>query len=421
MSMSASTSSSPLVSVVIPAYNAAAYIERAVDSVLQQTFSDYEVIVVDDGSTDDTSHRLAHYGSRIRYLFQENQERSAARNHGILNSKGRFIAFLDADDYWHPDKLSKQLGLVARHPEVALVYSWAQCFVGDRKLPRVLGQDFASTGGLDVFRGLLLGKSLPALTVLADRSAVIQAGLFDREIAIIEDWDLWLRLTMHGEVAVVPEVLAYYRLAGKYLPAAMARLKVPDMRVRSVERVLRSARESMSADLSSQLEKTALAHAWWVGCLVDYAVGDYLSGQRRLVRSIQYDPAFHFQHAERWLESLIAFASYLYDHDTPRYEAEAFLATFFDHLPANAQAILCKRRSAALGWLKAGYAFRMSDEGGREVESRELMREALRTYPFLVRNLGTVSISLRSTWLDRRKLMRTAARVNWTTKPSRSL
>jgi hypothetical protein len=139
--------------------------------------------------------------------------------------------------------------------------------------------------------------------------------------------------------------------------------------------------------------------------LINYAVGNVPSGQDRLSKSLSYDPGFHFLEPAKWVENLVAFASYLYDYSTPRVAAENFLHVFFDHLPEDAQE-LRKRRAAALGWLRAGYAFRMLDENGPEHEARELMRQALRTYPPLARNLGAVSISLRNTWLDVRRLGR---------------
>src|SRR5215467_8142244 len=107
--------STPLVSVVIPAYNAGAYIEDALDSVFRQTFPRLEVIVVDDGSTDDTRSRLEPYRSRIHYVWQTNNGSGAARNRGIDVSSGDYIAFLDADDLWSPEKLQIQLGIAARN------------------------------------------------------------------------------------------------------------------------------------------------------------------------------------------------------------------------------------------------------------------------------------------------------------------
>jgi glycosyltransferase involved in cell wall biosynthesis len=110
----------PQVSVVIPAYNCAAYVGQAVDSVLRQTYTDWEIIVVDDGSRDDTKLILEQYGDRIRYIYQQNQGVSIARNRGIELARGEFIAFLDADDYFLPDKIAAQIAVFAAQPNLGI-------------------------------------------------------------------------------------------------------------------------------------------------------------------------------------------------------------------------------------------------------------------------------------------------------------
>ena len=114
----------PKVSVIIPAYNCAHYICHAVDSVLAQTFPDFELVVVDDGSTDNTRELLKQYGSQIKYIYQQNKDMTAARNTGINHSSGEYIAFLDSDDIWLANKLERQIVLLDQAPEVGLVYCW---------------------------------------------------------------------------------------------------------------------------------------------------------------------------------------------------------------------------------------------------------------------------------------------------------
>ncbi len=117
----------PKVSVIIPTYNCAHYLADALESVFQQTFSDYEVIVVDDGSPDNTKEVverfITRYPSRLKYIYQPHQERSVARNNGIQAASGEYIAFLDADDQWLPHKLSIQVPILDEHPEIGLVHS----------------------------------------------------------------------------------------------------------------------------------------------------------------------------------------------------------------------------------------------------------------------------------------------------------
>lgn len=116
------------VSVIIPTYNLARYINETVDSVLGQTYKNYEIIIVDDGSTDNTKEALSEYGGKITYIFQENQGVSAARNKGIKEAKGEYIAFLDADDLWLKDKLELQIGLMNSNPEVAMIFTDGESF-----------------------------------------------------------------------------------------------------------------------------------------------------------------------------------------------------------------------------------------------------------------------------------------------------
>ena len=120
----------PRVSVVIPTYNRSDYILEAVESILTQTYRDFEIIIVDDGSTDDTRDVLAGQieAGTIRYIYQENRSKSAARNHGIRLAKGEYIAFLDSDDLFTPTKLAKQVAFLDEHPDIGFVHSWYSKF-----------------------------------------------------------------------------------------------------------------------------------------------------------------------------------------------------------------------------------------------------------------------------------------------------
>ena len=113
----------PRVSVIIPSYNCARYLGRAIDSACEQTYMDYEIVLVDDGSTDDTKDVAMQYGQKVTYLYQQNQGLSAARNQGISKASGELLAYLDADDMWYPEKLERQVAFLDAHPECGIVHS----------------------------------------------------------------------------------------------------------------------------------------------------------------------------------------------------------------------------------------------------------------------------------------------------------
>jgi glycosyltransferase involved in cell wall biosynthesis len=190
----------PLVSVIIPAYKAAEHIVRGLESVFAQTFSDYEVIVINDGSPDTSQflEALHPYRDRIHYLEQENQGPSAARNAGILVAKGEYIAFLDSDDCWFPTYLAEQLRVIEGSPRVSLVYCdalrvgpiagrWRTCM------------DASPSSGPVAFESLVREQCvvLTSFTVVR-RQAVLDAGLFDAAFRRSEDFDLWVRMARCG-------------------------------------------------------------------------------------------------------------------------------------------------------------------------------------------------------------------------------
>lgn len=183
-----------LVSVVIPTFNCADFLVQAVRSVLAQTYPDFEIIVVDDASTDDTESALLPFGNRVRYIRQERGGPSAARNRGILQAQGELIAFLDADDLWRPTKLARQIDYVKYHPEAVLVYTdfTRGPRPGSNNESRL--QVFKPRDSADAFHALLDENFIATPTVVVRREALAQSGLFDPTLKGSEDFDLWLRL-----------------------------------------------------------------------------------------------------------------------------------------------------------------------------------------------------------------------------------
>ncbi|MEN9935455.1 MAG: hypothetical protein RLZZ387_2034 [Chloroflexota bacterium] len=196
-----------LVSVIMPTYNYGRFLARAVESVLAQTWGDLELIIVDDGSTDGTPEVAAGLRDpRVRYVRQPNQGPSAARNTGIARARGEYLAFLDADDVWLPEKLARQVALLAARPEAALVYGGC-VYVDERGA--VLRRVAARLRG-NLFVPLLRENVISgsASSALARVVCVRQVGGFPAGLHGNEDWLLWLRLAARWEVEAVDAVLA---------------------------------------------------------------------------------------------------------------------------------------------------------------------------------------------------------------------
>jgi hypothetical protein len=202
-------------SIVIPAYNSAVYIANALNSVLAQTYINYEIIVVNDGSPDTPAleHVLHPYLSKIRYIRQENRGPSGARNTAIRAARGRYVAFLDSDDLWLPKHLAKQVEALEKDPSLGLVYSNAVHIEDDYPV----GIAFDSTPqSLPVdFDALLQERStVNTSSAVVSRQALVQAGLFDEQLRRCEDYDLWLRLAHAGvRMTFTREIQICHRLA----------------------------------------------------------------------------------------------------------------------------------------------------------------------------------------------------------------
>lgn len=208
----------PTVSAIIPNFNNAAYVATAITSVLAQPYTDVEIIVVDDGSTDESRAVIAQFGERVRYLWQANQGLAGARNSGIRVAQGDWIALLDADDQWLPSYLETMLALVDRHADGTLYYCAAQCMdQHGQDLPRVLG---APAGPPETtYQTLVRANFLIPSTILMRRQVVVDAGLFDQALRSCEDWDLWLRLGPQRRFIGTSACLVRYRVHNSSLSA----------------------------------------------------------------------------------------------------------------------------------------------------------------------------------------------------------
>jgi len=182
----------PLVSVIIPTYNRALYLKEAIDSVLSQDFCDFELIVVDDGSTDATSDIIDSYNGAFRYICQRHRGVSAARNTGISHAKGTFVAFLDSDDLWLPKKLSAQVDFFREHPE-ALICQTEEIWI--RNGTRVNSKKRHKKYSGDIFEKALPLCIVSPSAVMIKKNLFDLVGLFDESLPVCEDYDLWLRIS----------------------------------------------------------------------------------------------------------------------------------------------------------------------------------------------------------------------------------
>ena len=203
----------PMVSVIIPAYNRSHLVTRAIQSVLNQTYKDFEVIVVDDGSTDDTKEAIANFhNEKIRYLRHEkNKGGSAARNTGIKAARGEYIAFLDSDDEWVPEKLEKQIQKIKQSPKKVGVIYCGHILVSDkskRVLRRVKPTLRGNVHAVSFQQGLLGGGSKP----LIRKECFQKSGLYDETLPALQDADMYVRLSEYYEFDFVPECLAIHHV-----------------------------------------------------------------------------------------------------------------------------------------------------------------------------------------------------------------
>ena len=210
------------VSVVVPAYNAARYLAEALDSALQQDYDAKEIIVVDDGSTDETPEIVKRYSGRVVSVRQENRGSAAARNVGVAHARGDYLAFLDSDDLWLQGKLRAQVGYLDRHSNVGLVYSswdvWHPGSSGQFELPQLDDPLQHEEDALDhafsgwIYNDLLLDCFIQTSTVMMRRSVAGQVGEFQTRFRRGQDYDYWLRTSQVTEIHKLARVWSLYRI-----------------------------------------------------------------------------------------------------------------------------------------------------------------------------------------------------------------
>ena len=200
----------PKVSVIIPAFNAMTYLPETVESVLKQTFTDFEVLLINDGSTDEIIEWATQIKDwRVKLISQQNQGVSEARNTGITHAQGEYIAFLDADDLWEPTKLEKQTQLLEGNPAVGLVDTWVVLATEQGK---PTDKVWISKAEGNIWKQIAEENLLTCgSTPMIRRCCFESVGVFNRDLRIGEDWDMWVRIASRYSFAVVKETLVRYR------------------------------------------------------------------------------------------------------------------------------------------------------------------------------------------------------------------
>lgn len=297
---------SPLVSVVIPAYNCANYIGEAIESVWQQTFIDYEIVIVNDGSKDDSDKVIKQYfsqeiGAKINYVYQENQGVSVARNHGIELAQGEFIAFLDADDYFLPDKLAAQLNVFQNKPELGLVHSgWRR--VNDQGEPLQDITPWTYCPNLDLESWLKWKPVLPSAMILR-REWLEKAGGFDPLLPPAEDTDLCLRLAFMGCAAEwLKKITVCYR---QHPESAMFKgLPQAKSLAQTIDKFF--ANPELPANIRLLENQIKYNTYVWIGWYL-HSTGHPVEMKEFLQKSWPYSPYIPVENIINWVES---FASY---------------------------------------------------------------------------------------------------------------
>jgi len=270
----------PTVSVVIPTYNRAHLIGKAIQSVFNQSYQDFEIIIIDDGSTDNTEEIIKGYkDKRINYIKHErNQGISAARNIGIKKARGEYIAFLDSDDEWLPEKLDKQIKVFQNEPpEVGVVCSWSfkinekGNYIGKVCLPKKEGY---------MYKDLLSSNNLSVPTLLIRKECFEKVGLFDNLLNGQEDWDMWIRIAKYYRFVLIKAPLAKRRIHSKQISNDLER------KIITAHRILLKYSDELKKSRSIYSK-----HYFYIGNRLCH-MGKIKEGQRYLLKAISLYPLY---------------------------------------------------------------------------------------------------------------------------------
>ncbi len=287
----------PKISVVIPVYNRGNFVRESIDSVLTQTFQDFEVIAIDDGSTDHSLSVLQSYGSKIKVLTQVNQGQGIARNFGIEHARGDFIAFLDSDDLWEPSKLKRQIDSLDASNS-AWIYSDAYIFENSPENVIRLISDQSSQFSGDIAQQLLLKDFIVTSSVMVQGEVFQTTGLFTAAPKA-EDWDLWLRIASRYSIEHIPECLVGYRLHPSMISTAQSPLDALHYHIQAINHAV-----AFAPEIYQPVYKKSLALQYIRAGNALAAIGELMHARAMYQKSLTYQP-LNFSALFRWTATFL--------------------------------------------------------------------------------------------------------------------
>ena len=372
----------PLVSVIIPAYNQGTYLQAAIQSVLDQTLADFEAIIVDDGSTDNTYETVHSFDDqRILYHHQKNQGLSAARNTGIRLSSGIYLSFLDSDDLFLPDKLALLWKKLDENPQLGLT---AGQYIPINEAGEIIGEPSENTIPDDPV-DLLLNNPLHVGSILLARKWQQRAGYFDETLRSYEDWDMWLRLGKLGcQMGWIPKPVSLYRFHTKQM-------------TRNSEQMTKATFDVLKKFFNDQglSENWVLARdkAYSYAHLRAFAsfstAKDYQKANQHLLEATRLNPDLLSDNAAPLAQRIRSFTV------SPKVQDPLdFLRAIYSHLP-DELAVLKKHRGRETGQIALQLAFENYRRGDIK-KARLYILQAVWNQPEYLKNRGVVSILFRT-------------------------
>jgi glycosyltransferase involved in cell wall biosynthesis len=370
----------PQVSVIIPAYNQARYLGLAIQSVLDQTYADFEVVVVDDGSTDATAQVAQGFSDRrVRYVFQSNRGLSAARNTGLRNSSGRLVTFLDSDDEFLPDKLSWLAALFDQQPDLGLAAGQA-VLIDEAGQPT--GQPFASRLATDPAQ-LVLGNPLHVGSVLLRRDWQEKVGYFDERLRSYEDWDMWLRLALAGcPMTCLERPVSRYRFHTAQMTRDGGQMTTATFAV--LDKVFATADLPLAW---SRWRDEAYSRAHLRAAAQSYLAGRYAQAQTHLREAARLHPALLADHGRPLAQHFSAWIELPKTGDPVE-----FIENIYRNLPAEFDDLRRHRRNE-VAQVALDVAFRAYRQGNL-AQARAAFWRAVRSQPGCLTNRGNLSLLL---------------------------